>query len=206
MKYIIIFLGTDGSGKSTIINKTTPLIEDLFKLQVKYEHMRPNYIPSLGEIIGGHSENKIKPTTNPHGKQPSNFIGSLFRLSYYMIDYTWGYFRKVYGSQAVWIFDRYFYDYIIDPLRGRLSLPKWIINVYGWFIPNPDIIICLGGKPETIYERKPETSLEEVSRQICALQKFCNAHPRAVWIDTSTDINNSILATMCAIKKIQNTK
>ena len=41
-------------------------------------------------------------------------------------------------------------------------------------IPKPDIILCLGGDPEKIYNRKPETSLEEVTRQTSALKDFCN--------------------------------
>ena len=60
--------------------------------------------------------------SDPHAGKTSGVLGSLLRISYYWIDYTYGYFRKIYMDKAVknhvWIFDRYFYDYIND-----LSVP-----------------------------------------------------------------------------------
>ena len=127
--YTIAFLGTDGSGKSTIVNAITPILNEAFHNGIRYEHMRPNHIPSLAVFMG---KKKVdEPSTvcsDPHASKPSGFVGSLIRISYYMIDYTWGYFRKVFLDKAfkthVWIFDRYFYDYLIDPRRARVSLPK----------------------------------------------------------------------------------
>ena len=205
--YTIAFLGTDGSGKSTVINALTPILNEAFHNGIRYEHMRPNHLPSLAVFMG--KKKADEPTgvcSNPHGSKPSGFAGSLMRVSYYMIDYTWGYFRKVFMDKAfkthIWFFDRYYYDYLIDPRRGRISLPKWILKFYGFFVPTPDIILCLGGDPPKIYARKPETSLEEVTRQTNVLKSFCNSNRKAVWIDTTTTPQESIDAAMIAIQKM----
>ena len=159
--------------------------------------MRPNYLPSLAVAMG--KKKADEPTgvcSNPHGSKPSGFIGSLIRLTYYWIDYTWGYFKKVFLDKAfkthVWLFDRYYYDYYIDQRRARLNLPSWIIKLYGLFVPAPDLTICLGGDPEKIYARKPETSLEEVKRQTKVLKEFASTHKKAVWVDTTTTPEESI--------------
>lgn len=205
-KYVVAFLGTDGSGKSTIINIVTPIIKEITGWDIHYEHLRPNYISSLGVALGKRTkqeEHNRGPVTDPHSLPPSGFVGSLLRLSYYMIDYTWGYFRKVYPTKKViWFFDRYYYDYLIDQRRARLSLPQWVLNIYGWFVPSPDLILCLGTDPDVIFKRKPETSLQEVERQVNFLRDFCKKHKNALWIDTGVSVEKSVEQTVSAIMNL----
>ena len=197
-------MGTDGSGKSTIIENIKPPLIDGFHNAIYYEHMRPNKLPSIARLLGSKEEFN-SPVTNPHGSKTSGFLGSLFRWSYYMLDYTFGFYLKIWPKKAirscVWIFDRYYYDYLIDPKRARIKLPQWIIKFGQLLIPEPDLIICLGTDAQVIHERKPELTLEEVERQVCALKKFCESHKRAVWIDTGKDIDTS---TSDAIEAIIN--
>lgn len=87
-----------------------------------------------------------------------------------------------------WIFDRYAYDLIVDPLRFRVQIPAGLIKMMLRVVPKPSLIFCLGGDPVTIYNRKPETSLAEVERQIESLRFICNASENAVWIDTTMAI------------------
>lgn len=214
--FTIAFLGTDGSGKSTIIDAITPILNEGFHNGIRYEHMRPNYLSSLAEVTG--KKKKDKPRTvceDPHGSKPSGYVGSLVRVSYYMIDYTWGYFRKIFMDKSVrshvWFFDRYFYDYINDPLRARINLPHWLLSFFGWFIPSPNLVLCFGTDAEKIHVRKPELPLEEVERQVSQLRIFAQKNKKAVWIDTGCSIEESQKAAMIAIvnmmtKRFQNTK
>lgn len=202
--YTIAFLGTDGSGKSTIIDAITPIMNEAFHKGVRYEHMRPNYLPSLAVLTG--KKTKDTPSEvcdNPHGGKPSGFLGSLARFSYYWMDYTYGYLRKIYVDKSiknhVWIFDRYFYDYINDPLRACIRLPKWLMKSYGLFVPSPDLTICLGADPEKIHARKPELPIEEVRRQVETLKAFAESNDSAVWVDTGCSIEESVQMTMAAI-------
>lgn len=205
--YTIAFLGTDGSGKSTIIDAITPVLAEAFHKGVYYEHMRPNYLPSLAVLTGRRSKDApVEQCTNPHGGKQSGFFGSLLRISYYWLDYTYGYMRKIWIDKSVknhvWIFDRYFYDYVNDPQRACIRLPKWLLRCYGLFVPIPDLVICLGTDPEKIHERKPELPIEEVDRQVKALKKFANNNSKAVWVDTGCSVEESVNQTMTAILKM----
>lgn len=200
--FTVAILGTDGSGKSTIIDSITAILNDAFHKGVYYEHMRPNQIPSLARLMGN-KEVLAGPVSNPHGSAPSGFLGSFLRWVYYMLDYTFGFYLKIWPKKAirscVWIFDRYYYDYLIDPKRARINLPKWILKIGQLIIPEPDIIICLGTDAQIIHQRKPELPLMEVERQVVALKEFCDKNKRAIWVDTGKSIQESSNDTLSAI-------
>ena len=204
--YTIVFLGVDGAGKTTIINKITPLLTEAVHNEIHYEHMRPNFLPSIASLFG--KEEHVGPVTNPHEKEASGFFGSILRLSYYSIDYIVGFWFKVYPSMvkkpSLWIFDRYFYDYIIDPQRGRIKLPALIIKTFKFFIPSPNLILCLGGDAEIIYERKKEIPLKAVQAQVKKLKAFSKEEKNAYWIDTDKDIDSTTSEVIELIKKNMN--
>jgi len=197
----VAIMGTDGSGKSTIIDAICPVLQRSLHTKPLYGHLRPNLLPSLAKLFGRPVPEG--PVTNPHGSKPSGFWGSLLRLCYYTADYVLGYWLKVFPvlvkSPCLYIFDRYFYDYYIDPRRSRISLPKNAIRLFEFFIPRPDIILCLGGDPEVVQKRKGELPLEEVQRQTAELRRFCASNTRAVWIDTGCSIEKSVDQALEAI-------
>ena len=191
--FTIAFLGTDGAGKSTIIDNITPALNEAVHNSLHYEHMRPNFIPNISQLFS--KKKYTGPTTNPHAAKPSGFLGSLFRLFYYTLDYTFGYFIKIYPQNvkksSIWFFDRYYYDYLIDPKRARINLPQWIIKAVSYIIPKPDVIICLGANPDVIFKRKPELPLTEIKIQVKKLKKFAEENKNSYWIDTEKSIEDS---------------
>lgn len=208
--YTLAVLGTDGAGKSTIIEGINPYLEGAFHHCVIYNHLRPNAIPDIGVLLGKKNINEHDiVNSNPHGEKSSGFFGSLIRWGYYLIDYTFGYakivLKKIHTHSSIFIFDRYYYDYYIDPLRSKTVLPNWIFRIGEFFVPSPDIILCLGGSPKKIYERKPETSFEEVSKQSERLRKFCKRRNNAFWIDTTGDkelsINNAMKVIISVMER-----
>ena len=201
---IIAFTGTDGSGKSTVINRLTPLLEKMNPSGVHYEHLRPNWLPPLSRYSGGPQKEAEEPVLSPHEKTPSGLVGSLFRLSYYSLDYLFGYWFKIRPiakkGGKICLFDRYFHDIVIDPRRLRISLPNRLIGVFFSMVPSPDLIICLGADAELIYARKPETSLEEVRRQVAGLKELSERESRAAWIDTGQSPEDTIEQVVDAIR------
>jgi thymidylate kinase len=179
--FVISFLGTDGSGKSTVIERIMPTVKDAFHNSVYYKHLRPGLLPPLSLIFGDKEKNP-RPVTNPHASRPSGLIGSLIRFTYYLTDYFIGYYIKIFPRKAtkasVWLFDRYYYDYYFDQKRSRINLPYALIRVGQMFIPEPDLIICLGTDPGVIHLRKPELSLSEIEHQVIKLRKFASQHKR----------------------------
>lgn len=202
--YVVAVLGTDGSGKTTIIQGITPILNEAFHKGVKYNHLRPHWLPDIGVLTGRRKKKDQKEVCSaPHSSKPSGLIGSFFRWGYYLFDYTIGYLIKIWKykhtKSHVYIFDRYYYDYYIDQRRLRIQLPKWIVKIGDWIVPTPDIILCLGGNPDAIYHRKPETTKDEVERQVAALRSFCNNHQHTAWIDTTETVETSIHDAMVAI-------
>ncbi len=200
----IALTGTDGSGKSTVINAITPVLTQALHSKVYYEHLRPNWLPALGVAAGKRAKGDGSPVTDPHSKKPSGFIGSLVRLAYYWLDYSVGYMRVVYPRLVrrahITLFDRYYYDVIMDPRRMRISLPRWVMKMAFSLVPKPKLVICLGAAPEVLYARKPETSLEEVTRQVGELEAFARRTKNAVWVDTGQSLNGSVNEVLKAIQ------
>lgn len=193
--FSIAVLGTDGSGKTTMINRIRPVLERAIHNKLQYEHLRPNWLPALGVVSGKREAGDGSPETNPHGQKPSGLVGSLIRLAYYALDYSVGYWIKVFPFLVkrphICLFDRYYYDFLIDPRRMRIKLPKWVMRLVLLIIPRPDLILCLGADPEVIYQRKPETSLVEVSRQVDELRELCRFNENAFWVDTGGILEES---------------
>lgn len=195
--FTIAIMGTDGAGKTTIIEKIKEPLNEAVHNSLFYEHMRPNLIPNIAQLFG--KKKQEGPVINPHSSKASGVLGSLFRLFYYSFDYIFGYLIKVYPmmvkKSAIWIFDRYYYDYMIDQKRARINLPKWVINSMNIIIPSPDLILCFGAKPEIIFDRKPELPLKEVTKQVNKLKQFCINNNKAVWIDTEKSIEDTVEET-----------
>lgn len=205
--YVIVVEGTDGSGKSFIINSITPILNGAFHNGVIYNHLRPNWLPDIAVVLGKRKKPKegqeVKVVSDPHAGKQSGFVMSLVRWGWYMLDYTLGFMKKIWlpihSKSKVFIFDRYYYEFYLDQKRSHVKLPNFIVRIGELFLPKPDLILCLGGEPEKIYARKPETSLEEVQRQTTVLKNFCQKRKNAVWIDTTVKPEESIDAAMQAI-------
>jgi len=196
--------GTDGAGKTTVINAISPILERSIHTSIKYEHMRPNWLKALGVAAGKREEN-ANPVKDPHAQEASGLVGSLLRFGYYAVDYIVGYWIKVYPSLVkrvnFFLFDRYYYDVLLDPKRMRICLPQWLMRLILSVAPQPKLVLCLGGDPEVIYQRKPETSLAEVQRQVEALKKLCQSNRRAVWVDTGCSLDESRNKALHEIQK-----
>jgi thymidylate kinase len=191
---VVAVLGVDGAGKSTVINAILPALSAATHNAVIVQHLRPGLLPPLARWRGGH-RGQPGPVLEPHSSRPSGTLGSLFRLTYLMLDYVFGYWfwtrPKIAKQPTVVIFDRYAYDMANDQRRFRISLPNCVA---GWFValaPRPDLIICLHGTPEAIAARKSELPLEETRRQVDALRSFAAREPNAVLISTDVSISET---------------
>lgn len=181
----IAIIGTDGAGKSTIIKELNNILNPAFRKIKKY-HWKPILF----------KKNKNNVVIEPHKNPPRNFIFSFIKLLIYVLQYLIGYLFIIYPlkiKSTLIIFDRYYYDMIVDQKRFRLNLPQKIIKFYSIFIPKPDLIFYLRTKPSVALERKNELNLEELERQnkeFAALIDLLN--DRFIFIDNNEDINYAV--------------
>lgn len=174
--------GPDGAGKTTFIDYFAAQLADLQVKDldsIRIEHFRPHVFPNIKKLLTGQDE-QIEAFHDPHRAAPAGRLSSILRLIYYWLDYVVGYWARIrqrcITGQTV-IFDRYFYDFIVDPRRSRLSLPSGLTRAFLLLTPKPDIVFILTAAPETIYARKQELPLAEIDRQIEAYRALAQNDP-----------------------------
>lgn len=199
---VISVLAPDGTGKTTFLDALNEamsfyyvnLIEDN---RFHVYHFRPTILPNLGEL--GEKAGVMKQNTdftNPHRAKPDNFVGSLVRIAYYTLDYIIGWqkcVRKDVQFDKYTVFDRYSYDFIVDPLRTKLNLPLWVRKFFVRLTPQPDIVYVLFATPEVIYKRKQELSLDEIKRQLAEYQKLSKSDSkRFILLDAERTVQDMV--------------
>ncbi len=186
----------DGTGKTTFINS---LVTELRKYYVSDEgrfcihHFRPLILPNLGAV--GEKAGVMKQDTDftkPHRAKPAGILSSFIRMTYYWIDYILGIpylLRKEAQAEKYTIFDRYIFDFVVDPKRARISLPYWIRKLFARMVIQPQIVFVLNTEPNVIYKRKQELELDEIKRQLDEFKKIESICPNVVYIDAGQSVD-----------------
>lgn len=186
----IAFLGPDGSGKSTFIDGLITKLRVLYvsdEERFRVYHHRPSLLPNLGEV--GEKVGVVKQDkdfTNPHRGAKTGLISSLVRMTYYWFDYLIGVsycLRQDVNDTKYSLFDRYIYDFLVDPRRSRIYLPYWLRKCFTKMVIQPQIVFVLTTNAETIFKRKQELTMEEIKRQLSEFDKLIESHPRFIRID-----------------------
>ena len=184
--------GADGTGKSTFIEGLVKAIAYYYVSEDSKSHVyhhRPTILPNLG-AVGEKTGVMIedKDFTNPHRAKPAGFFSSFIRMTYYWLDYVIGVplkLRKDVQFDKFTIYDRYIYDFLIDPHRSRINLPYWIRKVFTRLVSQPRIVFVLLTDAEIIYKRKQELTIDEINRQLGEFKKLAASNKRFVVLDAS---------------------
>ena len=190
----VAFVGTDGAGKSTVIESIEHPVYSMLHAKTVYHHLRPGLLPPLSRLMG-RPQSEV-PVTDPHSGSQAGLVSSLFRFLYYLMDYILGYWVRIYPvivrHGCLVVCDRYYYEYMVDQRRLAVRLPLWLVNVARVFVPEPKTVFCLVGDPEEIHRRKPELEPAEVARQVKAWTEFASKEPRAVAISTTKNLHSTV--------------
>ncbi|HZU09931.1 MAG TPA: dTMP kinase [Pseudacidobacterium sp.] len=189
----IVFVGPDGCGKSSVIEAVIREFGPAFQ-QIVRCHMRPGIFPG-----------RIKPgsvVTDPHGKPSRSGLASAAKMLYLAFDYFLGHFMRVLPAMMrtkLVIFDRYFYDILVDPKRVRYGGPRWLLRWIAVMLPKPDLVILLNASPEVLWSRKQEVPFEEVCRQQKMYLELAVKLKHAVVIDAAQPLSDVVHDTAEAI-------
>lgn len=199
----VAILGTDGAGKSAVIDRLLPVFADATHGGVHVHHLRPGLLPPLANLFGRRGSSN-GPVTDPHASSASGMMGSLIRAGYYVCDYVLGYWLRtrllIARRPDIVVFDRYYHDLLIDPRRFRIALPKSVLAAFARLLPKPDMVFCLVADPDVIHGRKPELPIAEVRRQVNDLEVLGKSLSSAVVIRTDQAIDQTIEDALTAFR------
>lgn len=190
---IVAILGSDGSGKSSIarVLKNKPpghfTNVDLF-------HLFPFCMVD--------ETSPAAAATNPQGLPPRSYPGCVAKLLYFLFIYVSGYWLRIRPRSrdgALVIFDRYYHDLIVDPLRYRFRDPVALAHWIGKLVPKPDLWILLDAPAEVLQARKQEVPFEETIRQREAYLKLVKGMKNGVVVDASRDLEDVVTDVNAAI-------
>lgn len=163
----VALLSPDGGGKTSLYSLLTESCWGAFH-GIEKLYFRPRLFKNMGHYKPINPTEEAKDNPNPHDVVLDGFFKSFLRFMFYNLDFLLGYWKIVFRKRVqkkLIIFDRYYYDYYVDMLRYKYSLPKWMPHFFSFMIPAPEIVFVLNGKPETLFSRKQELSLEELKVQ-----------------------------------------
>lgn len=184
----IVVLGPDGAGKSTLVGHMAESIERAAFNRFRIFHWRPN-------VILPQSDTGV-PTTDPHDEPPRGTLGSIAALLIILLDYIVGYIftlRPFLTRAGLVIFDRYYHDVLVDPLRYRYGGPLWLARIVGHFVPPPDLLfLVLDADVGVILARKKELPMEEVQRQRESYQLFSKGDAPSTLIRTDLGVDKTV--------------
>ncbi len=174
--FTITFSGVDGAGKSTIIAEIKEVLEEKFRKNVVVIRHRPSLLPILSAYKHGKKKaEKIAADTLPRQGNNKSTAASAIRFAYYYMDYLFGQFYvkvKYHWRGYAVLYDRYYFDFIIDGRRSNIDLPHGIPRFFYNFIYQPPLNLFLYADPETILQRKkelPSHSIVELTKNYKSL-------------------------------------
>lgn len=162
----VAIIGPDGVGKTTVSQELKKDLNDLFFRRIYQYHGHFGFFPEWGKVyrwlLGGRKKGKEE---SPRKEKKISFLRAFLSLFYYGLEHflAWPWIIYLKSRSSVVIFDRFFYDFVTLNTGSKIVFDLfWIISR---LIHRPDLVFILQAKPETIFSRKKELSLEEIKRQ-----------------------------------------
>jgi thymidylate kinase len=183
----VVFLGSDGAGKSTVIARIAHELAPVFR-NTSMQHFSPELFPGTGASV---------PVTTPHAQAPRSRVASIAKVAKWLVDFSIGHVvadRLRLIRANLLLYDRYLPDVLIDPRRYRYGGPEWLIHLVCRVVPKPDLVIGLDAPAEILQARKQEISPAESERQRDAYRTLVRSLRNGRVVDASQPLDDVVAA------------
>lgn len=199
----IVFLGPDGSGKSSVIDGLQGCLRPAFR-GVIVQHLRCGVLPiaPLARRKAEHAASESAApdvVTAPHRQASRGVAASIAKLGYFWLDYLLGNVLAVWPRKVrsmLLLFDRHYYDILADPKRYRYAGPGGLARMLGRAMPRPDLVFVLDAPVAVVRARKQEVSPDESARQRLAYLELAREFRAVHVIDASQPLERVIASVL----------
>jgi len=193
----VVLMGPDGAGKSAVIEGLANGRSTGFRGCTTY-HLRPTFRQ------GGSS---LSANADPHGQTARGTLISVVKLLYLLIANWLGYLlavRPQLSNGKLVLFDRYFTDCLVDPMRYRLPIScRRVTELIGSLIPQPDLYVVLDAPGSVLQERKREVTLAESERQRTDYAARFEKLPNVAMVDAARPLADMVADVLDRITELR---
>ena len=155
-KLIIVIMGLDGAGKTTLINELKIELSGVFNVKTTYMGWHNFYLWPI-KVYRNFKYKNIDTKKRKSLTHPIKRVG-LFENIIVFIELYSRYLSSILDKNTeIIIFDRYFYDTII---RSKNHFFETILIT---LVPEPNLFLLLDAPNNVLYSRKKEISVENIS-------------------------------------------
>lgn len=206
---LVVFLGPDGVGKSTIVENVHDLLYKYGIVEKEIGHFLPDKILPPHKLFFAPKKLKKQDYTKPYEAENASFASSIMRLAYYSAAFFWGYYTSIvfrmFSGKSI-IYDRYFHDLFIDPSRYRIVFKNQQVRWISKLLPNPSLVLVILADADTILNRKKElsqTKLNDLLNEYKALDRY---YKNVIYIDNNGSLLESSNKAFHSIVEVINNK
>lgn len=180
--FMIVLLGPDGCGKSTIANLIlNGLAGTFYTTKSAHFHWKP-------KLLQRKEDHAYRAVTKPHSQPQRNLLLSLLFFWLHWGEFVLGSILKIWPvifRGGLVLIERYYYDFFVDQIRYRLRVPKFLVQLGFAFVKKPDLVLLLDAPVEVLRSRKQEVSPDETQRQRNAYLDLVSVTKNAVVINAN---------------------
>ena len=188
----LVLIGPDGCGKTSVGSQLSDKLGDkYFEGNAQYYHWKPRLLNKMND----RSDPFGTPCTDPHGTPPRSKLFSFLYFIAHTLEIIPAWLLRIspalkHGELV--IIDRYYYDFMVDPIRYRMDVREPLAWLGYSIIPKPDLVLCMDAPAEVLQSRKQEVSFKESDRQQKAYAALVQKLPYGHIVDASQPLEQVV--------------